>query len=1229
MSVKNKKNKLYKKLKIKNSLLSVIIAMISITAIYSQQKNEFLKEGWQFVKNDLGGPWEAVRPTKKGSPKSVPLWQEIELPHCFNSTDAVDPTVNYYQGPGWYRNYLDIEDTNGQVLLHFEGAGQKTKVYIHTTKVGEHVGGYDEWTVNITEAVKAFRKSNYKDDFGGKVPLIIRCDNSRDLEMIPSGLSDFNIYGGLYRDLNLQYKPNNYIGDIEVNANANSKKESAFFSLKANFINHNEDLSGNLKIELFSPKGELVFKDISSVENLSNSFSSKPKQIKNPKFWSPSNPNLYRCKITLTTSQGIDIQEQKIGFRDFKFIKKGAFELNGKRLLLRGTHRHEDHAGTAAAMTKDLMTKEMVLMKEMGVNFIRLGHYQQSRHILDLCDSLGILVWEEIPWCRGGLGGKTYKDQARRMLKNMITQHRNHPAVIIWGLGNENDWPGDFIEFDKEKIRVFMSELNDIAHKLDPSRKTAIRRCDFCKDIVDVYSPSIWAGWYRGKFVDYKKVSKQEMEEVDHFLHVEWGASSHARRHSEDPDKAILKIANGKGADERSGDSSLYGGEARVSKDGDWTETYACNLIDWHLKEQENMPWLTGTAYWPFKDFSTPVRPENPVPYVNQKGVLERDFTKKETFYVFQSYWAEKPMVHIYGHSWPTRWGDKNEKKLLKVYSNCPDVELILNGKSLGTKTRNSQDYPAAGLRWEVVLNEGKNHVKVIGKAFGKVVIDEIDVNYQVEKWLKPKELTLSIQRTVNDTIWLEAQAIDENGVKCLDAKNVVQFDEAGDGDLIVNQGTSRGSKKLQLYNGRALIGLKISKGKSKISVESDGLKSAFKTVFVNSNSVSKKVASINDRNTSKFNEKKVLKKLTKKYEKLLTKTKVDSLTIPRSTKKDGTLIGGKSKDWTSGFFPGILWYLYEFSNSEILKTKAQEITAYIEKEQYNGGTHDMGFKIGSSVENGFRLTDNEHYKNVIIKSAETLSTRFNPIVGCIRSWDHNSDKWDYPVIIDNMMNLELLFSAYKLTGNKKFYDIAISHANTTLKNHFRKNNSSYHVIDYNPKTGKVEKKNTHQGYSDESIWTRGQTWGLYGFTTMYRETKDTKYLEQAIKIANLILNHPNMPSDLIPYWDFNAPHIPNEPRDVSAAAITASALIELSQYTPKKKLAKKYFLSAKTILTNLSTEHYQEKNSKYFVLNQSTGSFPSQSEVNVPLVYADYYYVEGLLKLKRIKNLKNKIGEL
>jgi beta-galactosidase len=459
------------------------------------------------------------------------------------------------------------------------------------------------------------------------------------------------------------------------------------------------------------------------------------------------------------------------------------------------------------------------------VNFIRLGHYQQSRIILDLCDSLGIIVWEEIPWCRGGLGGDKYKEQARRMLTNMIEQHYNHPSVIIWGLGNENDWPGDFPEFDKEKIRAFMKELNDLSHTLDPSRKTAIRRCDFCKDIVDVYSPTLWAGWYRGIYTQYKQITEDEFKKVKHFLHVEWGGDSHAGRHAEKPDSLLLNLKG-----ERIADTALLSAVARTSKDDNWNESYVCNLIDWHLKEQETMPWLTGTAQWAFKDFSTPVRPDNPVPYMNQKGLVERDLTKKEAYYVFQSYWTTQPMVHIYGHTWPVRWGNEGEEKMIKVYSNCDEAELFVNGKSYGIKKRNSQDFPAAGLRWSLVLNKGKNEVRVIAKKGKLIVEDAISFEYQTDKWGKPAKLLMEKVNEDNGVITLQAKLLDNKNILCLDATNWIRFGLIGEGKLVDNQGTPSGSRYVQLYNGRAIIRIKTNNGHSVASGKVEGIP----VVFIN-----------------------------------------------------------------------------------------------------------------------------------------------------------------------------------------------------------------------------------------------------------------------------------------------------------------------------------------------------------------------------------------------------------
>jgi beta-galactosidase len=808
------------------SISLLFLMMFYVVLVPAQQKTR-LNESWEFLKQDLGGIWEAVRPVGNGAPESVPLWQKVSLPHCVNARDAVDPDVNYYQGPAWYRTQLDIQNpyANGRTLLHFEGSGQKTDVYVYTTKAGSHVGGYDEWTVDITDAAEAFKKTEaFQKQFKGKVPVSIRTDNSRDLELIPSNLSDFNLYGGIYRYLNLVYTPALSIDKLFAFAEVGKDGKQGKLTVRTRFHNPSNAQDATVSIKLIDPTGKIVHQSEKKLPATGGDAEVAAFNIDKPQLWSTDKPVLYTVEVTT----GNYTQREKIGFRHFEFVKKGPFLLNGKRLLLRGTHRHEDHAGVAAAMTEDMMRREMIMMKEMGVNFIRLGHYQQSRIILNLCDSLGIVVWEEIPWCRGGLGGEVYKERARAMLKNMIEQHYNHPSVIIWGLGNENDWPGDFPEFDKEKIRAFMKELNDLSHKLDPSRKTAIRRCDFCKDIVDVYSPSIWAGWYRGIYTEYKQVSEAEMQKVDHFLHVEWGGDSHAGRYSEAPDKALQQIKPGSGADERAGDASLFGGAARVSKDGDWSESYICNLIDWHLKEQETMPWLTGTAQWPFKDFSTPVRPDNPVPYMNQKGVVERDLTKKEAYFVFQSYWTAEPMVHIHGRSFRVRWGDEGEEKMIKVYSNCDEVELFVDGKSLGVKKRNSQDFPAAGLRWNVKLAQGNHEVKAIGKKGKTQVRDEISFQYQTEKWGKPAKLVIEKLGAFQDTAAIQVKLLDDKNVQVLDSRDWVRFALVGDGELIDNLGTSSGSRYVQMYNGRAIIRVKLNKGKSVASARANELPATF-----------------------------------------------------------------------------------------------------------------------------------------------------------------------------------------------------------------------------------------------------------------------------------------------------------------------------------------------------------------------------------------------------------------
>lgn len=329
---------------------------------------------------------------------------------------------------------------------------------------------------------------------------------------------------------------------------------------------------------------------------------------------------------------------------------------------------------------------------------------------------------------------------------------------------------------------------------------------------------------------------------------------------------------------------------------------------------------------------------------------------------------------------------------------------------------------------------------------------------------------------------------------------------------------------------------------------------------------------------------------------------------LPRSIKNDSVRVENLY-DWTSGFFPGSLWYAYELTGQEELKTQAEYYTSLLSGVQHYTENHDVGFMMMCSYGNQQRLHANDSIPPILVNTAKSLISRYDPKIKAIRSWDFGP--WNYPVIIDNMMNLELLFRAAEYSGDSIYREIAITHANTTLENHFRNDMSSYHVVSYN-NDGSVESKGTFQGYADDSSWARGQAWGLYGMTTMYRETKEHKYLEAAQKIAQLIMTLPSMPADKIPYWDYNAPNIPDAPRDVSAAMVTAAALLELSTLVADGTA---YFNYAETVLQNVSKAPYlAEKGTNHgFILKHSVGHLPANSEIDTPLNYADYYYLEAL----------------
>ena len=373
-------------------------------------------------------------------------------------------------------------------------------------------------------------------------------------------------------------------------------------------------------------------------------------------------------------------------------------------------------------------------------------------------------------------------------------------------------------------------------------------------------------------------------------------------------------------------------------------------------------------------------------------------------------------------------------------------------------------------------------------------------------------------------------------------------------------------------------------------------------------------------------------------YQAMLKKA-MDITCFPRTVKQD-KLWCVPAEDWTSGFWPGILWYMYEYTKNNRWKDEAMKWTHSLKDIQFFVGHHDVGFMMYCSYGNGFRLTANPKYIPILVQSAKSLCKRYSYNVGCIQSWNARKsigrkNTWEYPVIIDNMMNLELLFWATQATNDSVCWDIAVSHAEKTMKNQIRSDFSSYHVVNYAPDTGEILHRQTAQGYADSSTCARGQAWGIYSFTMVYRYTKDERFLQTAINMADFFLNHKNLPNDCIPYWDFNAgekgfnpdfEYVSSDykviPRDVSAACIVASALFELCGYVSDINKKQTYYDMGIRILNNLSNNYYRakEKENHGFLLKHSVGNLPGNNEVDVPLIYADYYFLEALIRYSKFR---------
>lgn len=776
-------------------LLTIPSSMFAIIKQDKQRTKVNINANWLYLEN----PVEAVEDALK-----LDNWQNINLPHSWNALDATDITPGYRRSASWYKKELEISNVNLEQTyqLYFEGVNIESKVYVNGKHIGGHTGGYIGFSVDISKVIHE-----------GVNEVLVRVDNSYNPEVIPSQKSDFFIFGGITRDVWLQTLPKNYLSNLKITTPQVSKKRAQLIANVS--VKQKGNTKLKIKASLFDSNGKSVSNATFSI--LNNSAKIIFNNIKNPKLWHTDSPNLYKLKVELVKGKTVhDVLTHSVGFRWFEFKDHGAFYLNGERLLLRGTHRHEEHAGVGAAMSNTQHRADMELIKEMGTNFVRLAHYPQDPEVYKACDELGLLVWDELPWCRGGLGNDEWKGNTKTMLKEIINQNYNHPSIILWSLGNEIYWLPDFENGDdREKINTFLQELNDYAHELDPSRKTAIRKYYEGADIVDVFSPSIWSGWYSGSYKSYQKAINKYKKEYPHFLHAEYGGSSHVGRHTENPITGEGKIQSD-GWEEAIVQTDV----ANIAQIGDWSENYIVDLFDWHLRISENDPTFVGNVQWAFKDFGTPLRPENAIPYMNQKGLVDREGKPKDAFYVFKSYWSSKPFAYIESHTWTERQGPQGKSRDISVYSNCPNVELFLNGKSLGTKKRNTLEFPAAGLNWTVDFRDGENNLKAIGKTKdGKQVSDELKLNYRFVRNEKAQDLKLEYTLLEDNNYLITATAIDKNGLRCLDYENRVYFQCLNGGEASVSLGTPTGSEVIEMANGVASIKVKRNSKKQPLQV--------------------------------------------------------------------------------------------------------------------------------------------------------------------------------------------------------------------------------------------------------------------------------------------------------------------------------------------------------------------------------------------------------------------------
>lgn len=704
-------------------LLILFLCIITTGFGVAQQRTRYtINENWKFHE---GGMAFAQRADVKGYPVPVDeLWQTVSIPHTWNADDPFDDAESYRRGIGWYRKNITLpEKLNGKkIYLHFEGANQVADVYVNGAFAGSHNGGYTAFTIDISKYVH-FDEANL---------IAVKVDNSHS-NVIPPLSVGYGLYGGIYRDVWLVATDPIHIGMLNHGSSGvfvstpEVSKTEATVEVKGYVVNES---SVNAEVEVRQIISDADGNEVARSKNSKVMpprdhfyFTSEQMAVNNPMLWSPENPALYSVRSqVLIDGKLVDEVINPLGFRWFDFDSQNGFSLNGKKYILKGTNRHQDKQGLGSALPNRQHVSDLKMIKEMGANFLRLAHYPQDPVVLETADKLGLLIWEEIPVVNYVNVSSEFKKNAKKMLKEMIRQHYNHPSIILWGSCNEiflwDELGKRSSKIEDEKYQQwthdFVAELDSMIHLEDPGRFSTLAihgSSDYDKvkitSIPDVVSINLYNGWYGGEFSGFGRT-------LD-------------KRHERYPEQVLFISEYG-----ASGDSRINGvNPQRFDFTGNWARMFH----ESYLQQINERSWLAGSAIWNQFDFSQP-HTGGSIQHRNQKGLQTWDRKKKDAYYIYQANWSKDPVLYIASREWTNRNGFiRNDNTYLKnlpktqdieVYSNLEQVELFQNGLSLGTKKK---DKPGK-LVWQVKFTEGENRILVKGKDSKNELEDFLLINF-------------------------------------------------------------------------------------------------------------------------------------------------------------------------------------------------------------------------------------------------------------------------------------------------------------------------------------------------------------------------------------------------------------------------------------------------------------------------------------------------------------------